>query len=161
LKRLPGYYTLSFFFASCLLILASCQTIDLYEKNVAVPQQAWSSQFKPEFSFEIKDTTSLYKLYIVLRHKDAYHYKNIWVKIETIPPGEAAKSESVDLPLATDSKGWQGTAMDDIIEHRIALNESKPYPLRKGIYRFRLSNIMREDPLENVMNVGIRIEKVK
>jgi gliding motility-associated lipoprotein GldH len=147
---------------SCFLVIASCTTIDVFEKNVVVPNHAWSSQFKPEISFDIKDTTSLYKIYLVIRHTDAYRYKNIWVNIEAQPPGDSTISQSLDLQLATDSKGWLGTGMDDIFEHRIPVTAlQRPEPLKKGTYRFRVAHIMREDPLEHVMNVGIRVEKAK
>lgn len=147
---------------SCFLVISSCTTIDVFEKNVAIPKQAWSSQFKPEISFEIKDTNSFYNIYLVIRHTDAYRYKNIWVNIETQAPGGSKNSQSLELQLATDSKGWLGTGMDDIFEHRILITPAqRPEALKKGIYRFRIANIMREDPLEHVMNVGIRIEKAK
>lgn len=77
-------------------------------------------------------------------------------------PGDSTISQSLELPLATDSKGWLGTGMDDIFEHRILITPAQqPQPFKKGTYRFRLTNIMREDPLEHVMNVGIRVEKAK
>jgi len=47
--------------------------------------------------------------------------------------------------------------MDDIYEHRIEL--TKPIRMKAGIYHFKIEQIMREDPLENVMNVGLRVEK--
>ncbi len=50
------------------IFLASCGTADVFEKNIAIPRHEWSSSFKPEISFEITDTTSLYNLYVVLRH---------------------------------------------------------------------------------------------
>lgn len=147
---------------SCFFGIGSCTTVDVFEKNVAVPQHAWSSQFKPEISFEIKDTVSLYNVYFVIRHTDAYRYKNIWVDIAMQRPDGSTKNESMELALATDGKGWLGTGMDDVFEHRILITAAqRPEPLKKGIYRFRLSNIMREDPLEHVMNVGIRVEKAK
>lgn len=150
------------FLVSCFLVISSCTTIDVFEKNVAIPKQAWSSQFKPVISFEIKDTVSLYNIYLVIRHTDAYRYKNIWVNIEAQPPGGAKNSQSLELQLATDSKGWLGKGMDDIFEHRILITPAqRPEALKKGIYHFRIANIMREDPLEHVMNVGIRIEKAK
>jgi hypothetical protein len=34
-------------------------------------------------------------------------------------------------------------------------------PRKPGKYSFTLQQDMREDPLEHVMNVGIRVEKVK
>ncbi len=80
----------------------------------------------------------------------------------TLAPGSktAAKAQ-YELPLATNEKGWLGTGMDDLYEHRIALtplNESF-YFKKAGEYTFTLEQIMREDPLSNVMNVGLRIEK--
>ena len=51
--------------------------------------------------------------------------------------------------------------MDDIYEHRIPLTPvGMPFRFRKpGEYTFTIEQVMREDPLENVMNVGLRIEK--
>lgn len=155
-NRLYRILTLSVL-ASC--FFASCATVDVFEKNVAIPNHAWSSQFKPSISFVISDTTSLYDVSLVIRHTDAYRYKNIWVNLTLQPPAGESKSQSLELPLATDSKGWLGTGMDDIFEHRIPVFRS--IQLNKGAYQFEIANIMREDPLEHVMNIGIRVEKVK
>ena len=66
-----------------------------------------------------------------------------------------------DLVLATNEKGWLASGMDDIYEHRIPLTPSdQPYYFKKpGDYKFSVEQIMREDPLKNVLNVGLRIEK--
>ena len=55
---------------------------------------------------------------------------------------------------------WLGTGMDDIYDQRIPLN-TKPIHFKKGLYKFELSHTMREDPLENILSTGIRVEKVK
>jgi hypothetical protein len=51
--------------------------------------------------------------------------------------------------------------MDDIFEHRIALTpiNNEFYFKKGGSYSFALEHIMREDPLLNVLNIGLRIEK--
>jgi gliding motility-associated lipoprotein GldH len=139
-----------------LLCFTACQPIDVAEKNISIPGFAWKSDFKPEITFEITDTTSLYSSYIVLRHLDAYRYKNMWINVHIKSPG-GTRVLRAELKLATDDKGWLGSGMDDIFEHRIAL--TSPEPLKAGTYTFRLENIMREDPLNSVMNVGIRLEK--
>jgi gliding motility-associated lipoprotein GldH len=141
--------------------LSACGTIDVFEKNVSIPNHEWSNTFKPEIAFEISDTTSLYNIYVVLRHTDAYRYKNIYMNIYTQVPGDTLLKQRLDLQLATDDKGWLGSGMDDIFEHRIRIT-SEPQQLSKpGLYKFRLEQIMREEPLQNVMNVGVRVEKVK
>ncbi len=144
-----------------LLLIVSCQTIDVFEKNVTIPGAEWSSSFKPEISFEISDTTSSYNIYVVIRHLNAYRYNNIWMNLYTQVPGDTLRKQRLDLRLATDDKGWLGSGMDDIFEQRILITNTPLRLEKKGTYLFRLENIMREDPLQYVMNVGIRVEKVK
>jgi gliding motility-associated lipoprotein GldH len=141
-------------------LITACTKVDVFEKNVTIPNHEWSSTFKPEIVFEITDTLSAYNIFAVVRHSDAYRYKNIWLNVYTQAPGDTINKQQLDLQLATDDKGWLGSGMDDIYEHRILIT-GKPVALRAGTYRFRLENIMREDPLEHVFNVGIRVEKAK
>jgi len=145
------------------LAFGSCQTsIDVFEKNVVIPDHAWSSNFKPEIKFTVRDTMARYNIYAVIRHTDAYEFNNIWINIYTKIPGDSTmRKQQLDLKLATDDKGWLGSGMDDIFEHRILIT-AQPEPLTKaGVYIFRLENIMRVDPLPEVLNVGIRVEKAK
>ena len=145
-----------FLIVACTLLIASCTTIDLYEKNVTIPGFRWKSSYKPEFTFSISDTTAPYQLFLVLRHTEKYTYNNIWINLYSQPPGDSVHKASFELQLATNEK-WLGTGMDDIYEQRIKLTD--PQYLKAGIYHFKVEQIMREDPLENVMNVGIRVEK--
>jgi gliding motility-associated lipoprotein GldH len=140
------------------LCLNSCTTIDLYEKTVPIPGHAWENSFRPSFEFTIQDTSSLYQLFLVLRHNEKYNYNNIYVNLYVKPPGQdSAIKVQRDLILATNEKGWKATGMDDIYDHRIPLGE--PQTLKAGNYRFTVEQIMRENPLRNVFDAGIRIEK--
>ena len=49
--------------------------------------------------------------------------------------------------------------MDDIWEIRTQINQSPIQFRHQGEYEFTLEQIMREDPLKHVLNVGVRIEK--
>jgi gliding motility-associated lipoprotein GldH len=140
--------------------LSSCTTIDLYEKTVTIPGHAWQNSFRPSFDFTIKDTSSLYQLFLVLRHTEKYNYNNIYINLYVKPPGQDSTIKfQRDLTLATNEKGWQATGMDDVYEHRIKLGD--PQTLKAGDYKFTLEQIMRENPLQNVLNAGIRVEKSK
>ena len=44
----------------------SCREIDLFEKNIAVPNMQWFNNYNATGSFIIKDTTSTYNVLIVL-----------------------------------------------------------------------------------------------
>ena len=140
--------------------LTSCTTVDLYERTVSLPGHEWKSTNKPEFSFTITDTTVLYQVFFVIRHTEKYNYNNIWVNYYYQPPNDTLHKEAREFQLATNEKGWLATGMDDIYEHRIKLSPDAG-KLKAGSYKFILENIMREDPLKEVLNVGVRIEKVK
>ena len=143
------------------LLLLSCAKIDLYEKQAEIPSQQWFYKDVPSFTFNITDTTCLYNLYIVLRHTDAYNYNNIWLRLGSKAPGDSMHFQNINLQLATDAKGWEGVGIDDIFEVRKNITPG-PVPFTKsGDYTFTIAQIMRENPIKNILNVGLRIEKVK
>lgn len=142
----------------CSLFLSSCQTIDLYEKVVSIPKQEWYSSFKPQFNFTIKDTQSRYDVYVILRHNEKYEFNNIWISLTYQLKGQPPVTGQYELPLANND-GWLGTAMDDLYEHRIRITPADGIGFKAGEYSFTIAQIMRKDPLENVLNVGLRIEK--
>lgn len=154
-------FRISFFILLSSCILFACTTTDLYEKTASVPGHSWKNSFTPSFTFSIKDTTAIYQPYFIIRHNDKYGFNNIYVNLYFQAPGQAEKKLMLDLPLATDEKGWLASGMDDIYEHRIPF-QIDPALLnfkKSGSYTFRIEQIMRENPLKNVLNVGLRVER--
>lgn len=142
------------------LFLEACQTIDLYEQITTYPEHQWSSKQINQYQFNIADSNALYNMYFVVRHHNAYHYKNIWLQVTTQPAGDSVQKQTININLADDMNGWMGTGMDDIYDHRVVMNP-KPLKLPKGIFKISVQQIMREDPLQNILTTGVRVEKVK
>lgn len=144
---------------ACTALIISCKPIDVFEKNTAIPKHEWRSDFSAKGNFLITDTVSAYNIYLVLRHTDAYAYNNIWLNIGLQAPGDSLYKQKVDLKLGDDANGWEGTGMNDIWEVRKLLNGRPRRFKQAGNYYFNISQIMRDDPLPNIMSVGLRIEK--
>lgn len=142
------------------MVFASCGTLDVYEKTVFFPDHQWKSNNRPGFNFTIEDTAAAYHISVILRHEDAYHFNNIWLTIGTQAPGDTVKTQLINIPLADNKKGWLGTGMDDLFDHRARITRI-PVKLKKGTYTFTLQQNMREEPLQYVLNAGIRVEKAK
>jgi gliding motility-associated lipoprotein GldH len=149
-------YTFVFLIPICFLI--ACNQIELFEKNTTIPNLKWQNNFIASGTFTITDTTSLYNVFVVLRHTDAYAYNNIWLNIGLQAPGDSMKTQKLNLSLGSDAQGWEGVGMNDIWEVRKSIAR---LPLKKGDYSFNIAQIMRDNPLQNVMSVGLRLEKVK
>lgn len=150
------------YIAFCLLTvlgLSACIKTDLFEKNVAIPGHAWAYSFKPQIKFDVQDTASSYNIFVVVRHTDAFRYNNLWVRLKSAAPGDSAVvTQQFDLPLATQNK-WTGTGMDDIFEHRILLYRRPVKFAKPGELNITIEQVMRENPLPDILNIGIRLEK--
>ncbi|MEY3541289.1 MAG: gliding motility lipoprotein GldH [Bacteroidota bacterium] len=143
-----------------LFLLAGCSETGLYEKVYFMKGNAWSSQEEPSFEFEVKDTSTKYQLYFLIRHADAYEYNNVWISLKSQLPGDSIiRKDRFDIPLA-DQKKWLGSGMDDIFDHRVLLYREPVKFSKTGLYKVDIGHEMRVEPLEHVFNVGLRIEKV-
>ena len=156
------------FYSFCFLLftfyLSSCNQINVFEKDTTIPNHEWLYSNVPSFQFNVTDTVSKYHVYVVLRHTDAYRYNNIWLNIGFQTPTDSLRKAQYEFTLGNDINGWEGTGMDDIWEVRkLITNGPLEYFTFKipGEYKFTIAQQMRENPLPNIMNAGIRVEKVK
>jgi gliding motility-associated lipoprotein GldH len=153
-------YLLGVVIFSCMIGFTSCNKIGVYEKNTPIPKYNWQNNFVPSFTFNITDTTSRYNIYMVVRHTDAYQFNNVWCNATTTFPGEAPKQQRLEVVLGNDANGWEGTGMDDIWELRKPISPGPISFKKAGAYTFTIAQIMRVNPLPNILSVGIRVEKV-
>ena len=140
----------------------SCREIDLFEKNIAVPNMQWFNNYNATGSFIIKDTNSTYNVLIVLRHTDAYLYNNIWLNVGLQAPGDAGlKYQKINLTLGNDDKGWEGIGMNDIWEVRKLISGVPKKFIKPGTYNFSIAQLMRDNPLQHIISVGLSVQKAK
>lgn len=143
------------------LTLGSCVQTGVFEKTATFPKHEWRAGEKQVIRFNISDTNSNYRLFFVIRHTNAYRYNNLWIKVGSKGPADSILHvQQFDLPLATNNK-WNGTGIDDIYEQRILLSQRSLHVQKPGTYEFTIEHIMREDPLQEILNAGIRLEKTK
>ena len=143
-----------------LLCMAGCKTDDLAERIDFIKNQQWSNSQLVHYTFNIEDTSTNYLLYFTFRHFNAYHYKNVWIQITHISPNNINNEVKYEIPLAKDDEGWLGEGMYDIYYHKVLLDK-KPFHFQKGKHQFIIKHIMRENPLQYVLNCGFRIEKTQ
>ncbi len=139
-------------------LFAACRQLNVYEQLRPFPSHEWASADTCVFKFQITDTSARYHIYAIIRHEDAYHYNNLWLEVGTRAPGDTLKKQTVMLTLGDNKKGWQGIGMDDVFDHRIRITQ-QPVRLVAGEYAFVLRQIMREDPLQKLLQAGLRVEK--
>jgi gliding motility-associated lipoprotein GldH len=151
---------LFFIIISPLFLLNACDPGAVYDKSVAIKAGKWYKNDTLTFEALITDTISPNNLYICLRNKGSYPYSNLYLFVTSTSPGGASRHDTLELPLSDARGHWYGKGFGDLWEHQQLFKQVVrfPYP---GVYVFTISQAMRADMLEGVMDVGIRIEKVK
>jgi gliding motility-associated lipoprotein GldH len=143
-KKMQGGHLPMIVMALCFTFSSCNWSTDVFEKP-SFPNQEWPAAIKTDIAFEISDTSSLYNMYIVLRHTDAYHFNNIYVRATVKERRRTGENGDYDLQLATNSKGW--------IEPQWTISMMPGYSCwRNPVSGKRnlphtLEQLMREDPL--------------
>lgn len=153
-------------FILCVVLgFASCGVkSSFYQKQVPVPGAKWSSKFQPHFKIEIKDVRARYNVSLLMRHDEAYPNANLWFRLKVKAPGDSVFRDGarIEKQLANAAGEWLGKGMGSIREERIGIPvKEAPQFTKPGIYEIKIEQLMRNDPLPSVLNVGLRIEQLK
>ena len=138
----------------------ACDSSRVFEKNEDIAKSTWAYADTIGFDVPITDTTSRYNIYVNVRHTNEYEYRNLWIYAHThFPSGKQLKTR-IDLPLADNEGKWYGKGLSEIINTQILI-QPKAMMTDTGTYRFMLEQNMRQNPLPNIMSMGLRIEKAE
>lgn len=150
--------------AACLLLgtlLGSCNDPHtVVDTNTAIPGYNWSYVNKVKYDCKIDDENASYNLYLNLRVTDNYKYSNLFILISESSPGNKARLTRYEVKLATRDGEWLGKGSGNLYSYQVPFKTNYKFAA-KGNYHFELEQNMRDNPLHEVSDVGLRIEKVK
>jgi gliding motility-associated lipoprotein GldH len=145
----------------CLVVaISSCDKNKIYESNHDLVGNQWYVDTIPSFSFQISDTTSTYKLSLNLRNSVAYPYYNLFLRYTLEgPDGVQLTSRQMEV-LLMDSKTGRplGSGSGDIFDNQFPFLENYVFQ-SSGRYKVTYKQYMRQDPLPEIMSVGLKVEK--
>lgn len=144
------------------MLFSSCMESPYYQKQYAIPGNSWTYDKELSFTFEVTDTNADYQTEFLIRHTEAYPYSNIWLIAYVKEPGaENYERTRVEIPLAEPTGKWLGRGMGEIWEQRMPLNLAldSTFLKKAGMWEIKLKHNMRIEPLPEVLQVGLRVEK--
>lgn len=152
-------------FAFAALLFGACQTGVVYNYSKPIEGGLWAAKDRISNSFEVDDTLSSNNFFINLRNTTNFQYSNVFLFVHTTFPNGKKSTDTVECVLTDRAGRWLGSGNgfikdNSVITNKILYNYQKKFPL-KGTYKIELEQAMRENPLPEIIDVGIRIEKVK
>jgi gliding motility-associated lipoprotein GldH len=151
-------FYITFFYALIFLLLLSCDKNRVFEKNVKIPGNAWQKSNIIHFNVNISDTSSSHNVYINLRNRSQYAYSNIFMFITMHAPSGESVRDTFEITLADDRGRWLGRGIGNALSNQVLYLQNVRFPYR-GVYVFDIEQAMWDEKLENIIDIGLRIEK--
>jgi gliding motility-associated lipoprotein GldH len=145
---------------SLLMLTAGCNKDVLYTDSINIPSEVWSLDNIPEFSTDVSDTASVCNIYLTIRTGTSYPYRNIWLFVNTVSPAGKSITDTLQYMLADEKGKWFGKGFGDIHELDLPFRNGVIFR-EKGTYTFRIRHGMRDENLNGVYDLGLRISKIK
>lgn len=141
-----------------LMVLSSCDPGRVYDENKPIADNQWYFKNSIPFDVQIADTNKLYNVYVNLRISADYKYSNIFMWLYTTNPEKKTDQRRIEIRLADDGGKWLGSGLGDIYDYQFPVLQKVKFPA-SGFYRFELEQNMRDDTLNYVKAVGVRVEE--
>lgn len=141
------------------LLFFSCQNVEtLIDTNQSIDHLKWNYADKMRIPVKVENVETAYTFYLNLRHTGDYKYSNIFILIHQTSPDGKKISERKEFTLALPDGEWLGKGAGSLYSHQMIFRKNYYFP-KKGTYLFEFEQNMRDNPLREISDIGIRIEK--
>lgn len=128
----------------------------IIDQNTEIANKNWSYQNKIGFDVKIDDAAVTYNLYLNLRVTGDYKYSNLFAMISN--PEKKGSNSRYEFRLANPDGEWLGQGSGSLYSFQIPFQKNYKFPAA-GTYRIQIEQNMRDNPLHEVSDVGLRVEK--
>ena len=152
---------IKFFLISFSVILfAACSTKYEFAEYKSVNESGWNADDTLTYKIQIEDINTAYNLTLGVRYNKGYEFNNIWFKLfgNIIEDGKEGRMQEVILFDKTGKP--YGECTGSLCTQIYPIQKNYLFK-KKGIYIIKIVQLMRQEPLLGVKDVGIMVEKIK
>jgi gliding motility-associated lipoprotein GldH len=144
-------------------VLFSCDSNRVYETNKDFDDGFWSMRDTARFVFTIEDTTQNYNVQVNVRNTLDYETARLFLNYSLLDSSGNVMRERLLEQFLFDRKTGEPlgeSGLGDVYQHAFTVEPNIKFSYR-GKYEVRLSHMMRVDSLQEVLSVGVRVERVE
>ncbi len=141
-----------------MILFASCNNQVVMEESHKIDTKGWHAEKVLVFEHEIEDTTALHDVFLNVRNNNEYPYSNFYVFFQTQFPDGTVYRDTIEMLLADREGKWTGKGFGRIKSNSFHFRKDVWFPL-EGTYEFSVQHAMREEYLEGIVDIGMRIER--
>lgn len=145
-------------------MLAVCSCTDprgVLDQNTEIPNRNWAYVNRMKYDVKIDDPSVAYNLFVNLRVTADYKYSNLFVLVrQSNTHGGKPWVTRYEFKLANPDGEWLGKGTGNLYSYQLPFKTGYKFP-EKGTYQFEIEQNMRDNPLREVSDVGLRVEKAQ
>jgi len=130
------------------------------DKSTEIENHNWAYDNLIHYAIKIDNEKIPYNLYFNLRVTADYKYSNIFILIHQTGPGAKSAINRYEFKLANADGEWLGEGSGNLYSYQMMYLQNYTFPA-KGVYHIAIEQNMRDNPLHEVSDVGLRVEKVQ
>lgn len=157
MKTAPKKFLLILPLLTALLVSGCTDPNAITDQNTSIENRNWSYANRIKNDVKIDDVSVPYNIYINLRVTGDYRYSNIFVLLRRNGPGVNSLTR-FEIKLAEPDGRWLGKGSGNLYSYQVPVITNFKFPA-KGTYHFQVEQNMRDNPLHEVSDVGLRVEK--
>jgi len=160
-KILNLFYIIILLSAFCFV---ACTNDDVFFQYKKIKSTGWNKDSVLSFDFSINNSSIPYNIYVNIRNTSEYSYQNFWLFIKKSVANsdstfEVIQSDTVECYLADERGKWLGSGAGAMYEMPLLIEKNAHLEQKK--YRYELTQGMRNDILQGISDIGLRVEKIE
>ncbi|MBB4038275.1 gliding motility-associated lipoprotein GldH [Dysgonomonas hofstadii] len=143
--------------------IISCQQQEIYSQFHELKNAEWAQNDTLVFDIDsaVFDLNTPYRFSIEVTNNVNYPYRNIWFFVsDNLKSDSIFDSTSKEYTLADDFGKWNGSGFATTFQLSLPLYDNFIFA-RKQNYRVKIQHGMRDEPLNGIEKLGLRIEKME
>lgn len=144
------------------ILLAACQSNTVYHSYKPIPLTGWAKSDTLVYALPASVPAGNYEVEIGIRYQEDYLYRDIWLGIRhNMQDTLNYTTDTLQLFLADEAGNKTGNGLGGLYQCDLTYKESFLITQEGNARVFRLVQIMTDNPLLGICDIGIRLRKAE
>lgn len=140
--------------------LAACQNSTVYHSYLPVPTKGWERGDTLVYALPSSVPAGEYEMAVGIRYLDAYPYRDIWLSIScNMQDTLHYATDTLQLFLADEAGDRVGSGSGGLYQCTLPYKMSFSIRQEGQSRTIRVVQIMKDNPLKGISDVGVRLKK--
>tara|TARA_B100001057_G_C22679951_1_gene883355 strand:+ start:587 stop:1063 length:477 start_codon:yes stop_codon:yes gene_type:complete len=140
--------------------LISCSDKNtIVSEYVDIPNSKFSFLDTVNFKVPINDTVNNHDIFLQLRTSTDYKWSNMFIFSDIVFPNGKIRSDTFQIFITDKNGHWTGNKSGAMVNFNHYLYRNIKFPI-KGEYQFKFNQAMRDTILNEVISLGLKINKL-